>query len=352
MVLNWFRKKPAALRQYHSVIFEVTNQCNLDCSYCYNVWNGSDYPRGQLDTRATCELMGRIVDGTGCRLLTLTGGEPLLRQDLEQLVAHAADLGVSCNLITNGTLLTQGRAGRLVEAGVGLFETPLLGADRRLAMELHGRDVLSSTQEAIVTIVEAGGAVVTAFVATRRNIDSVQDAVELSFALGASGMMFNRFNPGGRGGANAEELMPTPQQLERALSALDQFVGKTGFPVNCSIPIHPCILETSSFTQLNFGFCAAATDRAYYTFAPLGNLRMCNHSPAILGNIFEEDFQTMTTPDRTRFFLEPVPEMCRGCRRLDQCRCGCRAGAESCYGDLGRPDPYLARYGRGPITEV
>ncbi|MFH1529374.1 MAG: radical SAM protein [Pseudomonadota bacterium] len=334
-----------------SVILEVTTRCNLRCRYCYNVWNGRAYPREELDTASMRRLITRICAQTGCDLLTFTGGEPLLREDLEDLVAHTRKAGVGVNLITNGALIDAPRAVALVEAGVGLFETPLLGSERRLAMDLHGDDALAATQEAILLIREAGGEVVTAFVATARNIAQALDAAEISFALGAAGMMFNRFNPGGRGCREADALMPPPDTLAEALAALDRFVEETGFPVSCSIPIHPCILDVRPFGNLSFGSCAAATPRAYYTVDPMGRLRMCNHSPGILGDLMEEDFSVLTAPSKVGPFIDPVPDDCVGCLRLSECRCGCRAGAESCYGTVSLPDPYLRRFGTGPILE-
>ncbi len=346
------RRKPGAPRpRQASVILEVTTRCNLTCQYCYNVWNGRSYPRGELETAEMCALIRRVCAETGCDLLTLTGGEPLLRDDLPVLVGEARARDVRVNLITNGTLLDAAGAAALVAAGVGLFETPLLGSDRRLALDLHGGDALSATQEAILLIREAGGAVVTAFVATARNIDQALDAAEISFALGAAGMMFNRFNPGGRGCREADALMPAPDALREALARLDRFSAESGFPVSCSIPIHPCILDTGPYGHLSFGFCAAATPRAYYTVDPLGNLRMCNHSPGILGNIRTESFAALTAPARVAPFVDPVPRDCEGCLRLAECRCGCRAGAESCYGTVELPDPYLRRFGSGPIKE-
>ncbi len=340
---HWFQPPPARTGQ-RSVIYEVTTRCNLRCRYCYNVWNEQDYPRDELDTDGALRLIERIHAQTGCQLLTLTGGEPLLRPDLERLVRHARSLGMACNLITNGTLMTEASARTLVEAGIGLFETPLLGSDGGVVSGLHGSDVLARTQSSILDLTRSGGTVVTAFVATRLNIDQALDAARLSFALGASGMMFNRFNPGGRGGTNLEDLLPAPQQLARALSVLDRFTEEEGFPISVSIPIPPCVLDTSPYSNLSFGYCAAATDRAYYTVDPAGRLRMCNHSPSILGSLLDETFAALTTPERTAFFLDPVPGFCSGCPHLAECRCCCRAAAESCLGDPSRLDPFVAAH--------
>jgi molybdenum cofactor biosynthesis enzyme MoaA len=72
-----------------SLIFEVTQACNHACLHCYNVWQGpqaSPYPRGQLDTARTLDLLAKALDETVCSHITLTGGEPLLRPDLTQIL--------------------------------------------------------------------------------------------------------------------------------------------------------------------------------------------------------------------------------------------------------------------------
>ncbi len=66
-----------------SLIFEVTQRCNHACLHCYNVWQGENsYPRGELDTARTIDLLAKALDETICHHVTLTGGEPLLRKDL------------------------------------------------------------------------------------------------------------------------------------------------------------------------------------------------------------------------------------------------------------------------------
>ncbi len=70
-----------------SFVFEVTQACNHDCLHCYNVWkNAAPYPSGQLDTNATLAMLGRMLDQTRAQLVTLSGGEPLLRADIFQII--------------------------------------------------------------------------------------------------------------------------------------------------------------------------------------------------------------------------------------------------------------------------
>ena len=76
-----------------TLIFEVTQRCNHACLHCYNVWVGperlaGDYPRGELDTAQTLALLNKALDEVRCDHVTLTGGEPLLREDLGLLIHH------------------------------------------------------------------------------------------------------------------------------------------------------------------------------------------------------------------------------------------------------------------------
>src|ERR1035437_5067241 len=78
-----------------SFVFEVTQQCNHDCPHCYNAWkNPRPYPMGQLDTAGALDILTRMIDQTGATLVTLTGGEPMLRGDIYEIVDFlASDAG-------------------------------------------------------------------------------------------------------------------------------------------------------------------------------------------------------------------------------------------------------------------
>jgi radical SAM protein with 4Fe4S-binding SPASM domain len=185
------------------------------------------------------------------------------------------------------------------------------------------------------------GQFVAVFVATRLNLPDLYDAIKLAFAFGSRGMMLNRFNPGGRGRAHLAELLPTVDEMRQALEVADAAAAEFGFPISCSIPLQPCLTDHDVYPNLGFGFCAAGTDRAYYTLDPLGNLRPCNHTSTILGNLLEEPFADLIGPDRMRPFVEAVPAFCEPCVLRDTCRGGCKAAAQVCYGSLAGEEPFL-----------
>lgn len=136
------------------------------------------------------------------------------------------------------------------------------------------------------------------------------------------------------------------------LAAADEAAGDLGIPIACSIPIQPCLVDTSRFRRLTFGFCAAGTPRAYYTLDPLGNLRPCNHTSTILGNLLEEPFADLTGPERLAAFVDATPPFCAPCLLRATCQGGCKAAAQACYGSLTAEEPFLARHraSAAPLT--
>lgn len=328
----------------HSLIFEVTPRCNHACRHCYNFWQtpGVSTPNGETGTDQTLALLTKALDETCCEHVTLTGGEPLLRRDLPEIVDLLRQRGVLTTVISNGRLLTEPAVADLLDRGVGLFELPLLSRRRETHDHLSGAPgAFDAVLSAMANIRYLGGQFVAVFVATQLNLPDLYGVIKLAFAFGARGLMLNRFNPGGRGQANLDELLPTPAQMRDALAVADAAVAEFGLSISCSIPIQPCLVDTRAFSHLNFGYCAAGADRAYYTLDPVGNLRPCNHTPTVLGNLFDEPFADLMAPERMAPFVQAAPEFCDPCALRETCQGGCKAAAQVCYGSLTAEEPFL-----------
>lgn len=322
-----------------TLALEVTQECNQDCVFCYNVWKCREYPLGQMETEKTKVLIDRIIRQYRPYVLSFTGGEPLLRADLPELVGYASKR-VSCNLISNGTLMTDALARELVHSGVRNFEFTLLSANREIHNSLVRRDSFDSVIEAIASVKAAGGMVTTTFVAMKPNIGGWEDTLELNIALGVDGILFNRFNIGGEGISRAEELAPTVSQLKEALKIADEGAKRFGISISCGVPVPPCLLDRTQYKHVHFGDCPVGTGRAYPTVDPLGNVRHCNHSGLILGNLFESSFTTILQSHLAVAYAADLPTECKGCKHAATCRGGCRAASEAC-GDFCGIDPFV-----------
>ncbi len=336
----------AALPLPKSFVVEVTPRCQHRCLHCYNVWTGERaYPQGELPTEKLIDAIDRVIDATGATLVTLTGGEPLLRDDLPDIVAHLNARQVGVNLITNGGLLTEEKLAALTPGRVSIFELPLLSSRRAIHDELSGQaGAFDAATLAMARLKAKQQRVIGVFVATRLNLPTLRETLELAVALGLDGVMFNRFNPGGRGFANLARLQASPAELTEALRTANTLSGNYGLPVSCSIALPPCLIDMRPFTHLTTGFCAAGTERAYYTLDPMGNVRPCNHSPRIIGNVFTAPYAAIINGPANRTFCAALPEYCQPCARKDECRGCCIAAGESCHGSPDLLEPFVHEF--------
>jgi len=341
-----FGRGRKTVRRQDSFVFEVTQRCNHDCPHCYNAWkNPVDYPEGELPTGATLAMVGKLLDETEASLVTVTGGEPMLRTDIHEIIDFLVERRVTVNLITNGSLLDEATITRLGPDKISIFELPLLSAERAVHDRMSGRaGAFDDVTLATANLKAAEQRVVCVFVATKLNLPTWRETAEMAIALGADGIMFNRFNPGGEGGRNIELLQASPEELADALAVANEIADQYDFPISCSIAMPPCLFDVDRYPKLTFGFCAAGTERAYYTLDPLGNIRPCNHSTTILGNIRETSFADMADSPAMGAFMAARPSFCDDCTLANECLGGCKAAAEACCGDAAACDPFLAAF--------
>jgi radical SAM protein with 4Fe4S-binding SPASM domain len=326
-----------------TIIFEVTQSCDHACLHCYNTWN---HPAWQgtphLGSGDLRPLLAHVLDQVDCRHVTLTGGEPALRADLPEIVRFLNRRELAVTMISNGHRLTEDRIRDLIDCGVGLFELPLLSYRRAVHDALsESTGAFDAVLAALANIRYHGGRVVTVFVATRSNVGDLQDTLKLAFAFRVQGVLLNRFNPGGRGASHLAELLPGVAELRTALETAEAAAREFGLSISCAIPIQPCLIDTTAYPHLGFGFCAVGSDRAYYALDAAGDVRPCNHTPTVLGNAWREPFAVIVHPSRMAGFMAAIPPCCEPCPRHSECQGGCKASAQVCYGDLYAEEPFL-----------
>jgi radical SAM protein with 4Fe4S-binding SPASM domain len=104
------------------------------------------------------------------------------------------------------------------------------------------------------------------------------------------------------------------------------------------------LADKNRYKRIGFGFCNAGLEEAYYTLDPTGNVRPCNHSSTILGNIHKTSFAEMVRSQKMRDFFAARPAFCSGCDVEDACLGGCKAAAEVCTGCIDGMDPFLSAF--------
>ncbi len=124
------RRLPSHLLQFSHdkkpvVVFNATRRCNLRCIHCYSDSENKDYS-GELTTNEAKALIDDLAQ-FGAPVILFSGGEPLMRPDLEELIAHAVGRGMRAVISTNGTLITEARAARLKDLGLSYVGVSLDG---------------------------------------------------------------------------------------------------------------------------------------------------------------------------------------------------------------------------------
>src|SRR6201987_1392479 len=167
-----------------ALLAELTHRCPLRCPYCSNPLELSR-ASAELDTESWKRVLGEAA-ALGVLQVHFSGGEPLVRRDLAELVRHAAEVGLYGNLITSGISLDASRLAALVEAGLEHVELSFQDAGRVLGARIAG---LAGAQEAkrraARLVREAGLPLTVNAVVHRQNLDRLGEIIELAVALGA-----------------------------------------------------------------------------------------------------------------------------------------------------------------------
>jgi hypothetical protein len=121
-------------------------------------------------------------------------------------------------------------------------------------------------------------------------VHTAQDVLKVMMA-GASELLYKRVNMGGANLAADKSLFVTPAMIARNLEALDSISGQYGFRVRADVVIEPCVVDIRRYKHVKFGFCPLAGSNSAFVIDPCGNVRICEHSPEILGNIRRGSFR-------------------------------------------------------------
>jgi len=298
-------------------------------------------PQGRpLPTPDLKALMTRAVEQSGATHLTLTGGEPLLRRDALEIIAHARALAPSVTLITNGSHVGAETAERLAEIGLLNVQLTLLAGDRSTHDRLKGAVCFDDTVRAVLRLSQAGVPVQICYVAMRQNAGQLHAVLEICAALGVAALSYNRMSPTGRA-IHHLALMPTVDDLQADLELLERRGPRLGIAVGTAMPVPPCLIHTADYRWVRFGACSTGSASPNIVIDARGNVRSCNLSSQVLGNLLEQDWAEIFSNPYPRLFRATIPEVCRGCAHERTCIGGCKESAFAVFGSHTAPDPLV-----------
>ncbi|HWA76810.1 MAG TPA: pyrroloquinoline quinone biosynthesis protein PqqE [Polyangiaceae bacterium] len=198
----------------YTLIAELTYRCPLRCPYCSNPldWTAQ---RAELSTDEWRRVLAQAED-LGALQVNLTGGEPLLREDLEQLVSEAKRLELYSNLITSGLPLERQRLADLRSAGLDAVQVSIQDAHQVSSERIAGTPSFDQKLRVAAWVKELGFPLTLNVVLHRENLDHVTDIVALAERLGADRLELANTQYLAWAFENRTALLPTAEQLGRA----------------------------------------------------------------------------------------------------------------------------------------
>ncbi len=323
-----------------TVVYELTGACNQCCRFCYNYWRDGSHPIPAPDPRMAGKTLKKLLREASIGTISFSGGEPLLLGNVHDLVLRARFKGCRVNILTNGTLLSEDSFRNFMSLGVSTVQIPLLSADPSVHDCLT--NLPGSWPKAVKALRMASEKAAAVLVITKVNIPYISKTLELIQDCGVRTVMVNRFNIGGQGLRNVTELVPGREELADAFASVEAFASahpEMTFVSGVCTPL--CYLDTGRYPHIRFSTCSTDISKRPVTVSFSGDVRFCNHSPKVLGNIHEKGLEEILSESAAVQWYSQIPDKCASCALLKRCGGGCRAAAEQVFGTFAHEDPIL-----------
>ncbi len=325
------------------IAFELTSACNLTCKYCYNIWKMPDAQLSSFNSyKQALAALSEIFEQADIENIAFTGGEPFLAERMLELALFCRMKGKSITMISNGQKGSTADYKSLLKIGVTLFEFPLHAADARIHDEMTGiAGSWKKSMQSIRTVQKLGGFVVPVTVVTAYNVGQLGETLDLMASMGLRRIMLNRYNIGGCGLAKPENISATHEQLRNAFHIAERKAQELHLTITSNVCTPTCLLNPADYPSIGFGNCSDDVLRKPITLDINGNIRLCNHSPVIAGNIFEKNIRAILYSPYAESWNKIIPGDCVDCKWWGRCRGGCRAASEQCGLGLEAIDPVM-----------
>jgi pyrroloquinoline quinone biosynthesis protein E len=320
-----------------ALIAELTHRCPLHCVYCSNPL--------ELKTRAdelTTDVWARVFKEAaeaGVLQADFTGGEPLTRPDILELVRAARAAGLYVNLITSGMPLDEPRLAKLVEAGLDHIQLSFQGAREETANEISGTKAHAQKLRVLEWLKNVRVAVTLNFVIHRRNIDQLEEMLKIAEFSSATRVEFANVQYYGWAFANREHLLPTRVQLDRSLETLKKAEERLRGKIRVEFVVPDYYAK---FPKA----CMGGWGRKLMLITPTGDALPCHAAQVIPGlhfdNVQQHSLREIweTSEAFQKYRCEAwMQEPCKTCERRTQDFGGCRCQALLLAGDPAATDP-------------
>jgi pyrroloquinoline quinone biosynthesis protein E len=324
-----------------AALLELTHRCPLQCPYCSNPIE-LERAKGELSTGEWMRVLDEAAE-LGILQVHFSGGEPAVRRDLPDLVAHARRAGLYSNLITSGVTLDVGRVAQLVEAGLDHVQLSMQDVDHQTAAHIANYPGVQGKKLAFARMVRAAGLPLTInAVVNRHNVARVERMIDLAVELGAGRVEVAHVQYYGWAIRNRAALMPTLAQVQEATmrveAARERLRGR--IVIDYVLPDYYARQPKA---------CMGGWGRQFLNITPSGEVLPCHAAQTIPGLAFDSVrhkslAEIWAGSDAFERFRGTgwMPEPCRSCDQREVDWGGCRCQALAIAGDAAATDPACA----------
>jgi len=323
------------------LLAELSYKCPLQCPYCSNPLDYTKYS-DELSTDDWKRVLTQARK-MGAVQLGFSGGEPLTRQDLPELVKHARQLGYYSNLITSGYGMNEAKIIELKQAGLDHIQVSIQASTQELNDHIAGTESYQHKQEVARLVKKHGYPMVLCVVLHRENIHQMPQILEMAEQLGADYLELANTQYYGWAYANRDLLLPTREQFEEAEQIAQAFKEKVAGKMKIYYVIPDYYEDRPKACMNGWG-------TTFLTIAPDGVALPCHSARELPGldcpNVKDYSIEEIWNESRAFNFFRGYDWMkapCRSCDEKQKDFGGCHCQAYLMTGDMTNADPVCSK---------
>ena len=323
------------------LLAELTYRCPLQCPYCSNPLEIANY-KNELGTDDWLKVL-REARKLGAMQLGLSGGEPLVRKDLELIVKEGADLGYYSNLITSGAGMNEKRIDALKDGGLDHIQLSMHDITEEINNFITNTKTFKLKQKIAAMIKDRGYPMVLNVVLHRYNIDHIKEILEMAEGLGADYIELANTQYYGWSLVNRDQLMPKKEQVLHAEKVTNEFRERIGNKMKIFFVVPDYYDDRPKKCMNGWG-------EVFMIVTANGDVLPC-HSARVIPNL---EFPNVKNTDVKQIWYDSpafnkfrgddwMKEPCRSCSEKENDLGGCRCQALLLSGDAESADPVCSK---------
>ena len=342
IIMDTVENNGVAASQTHTqplwLLAEVTYRCPLHCAFCYNPTDYDFHTKNELSTEQWIQAL-RDARKLGAIQLGISGGEPLLRDDIEELVREAHSLGYYSNLITSGVGLTEKRIQEFKEGGLDHIQLSMHDITEEINNFITNTRTFELKKKVAAMIKNHGYPMVLNVVIHRYNIGHMKEILEMAEALGADFVELANTQYYGWSLVNRNQLMPTREQIEQAEAITNEFRKKVGTKMKIFFVVPDYFSDRPKKCMNGWG-------EVFMIVTANGDVLPCHSARVLPGMVFPNvkerglEWAWKDSPAFNKYRGDSwMKEPCRTCPEKEKDLGGCRCQAFLLTGDAEIADP-------------